>query len=144
VSEHGSETDLARFFMPVGEEKAKVIIEKVIALTEGDARFTLNQVLTKFSQRHRNISRIFEKHCEQVEHVIKSLDVDAEKLTQEKKLLIGSYFTMEYSIESAAFLIKYQWLFMLAAVVLGLALGQAENVAENVSYLITPFLIGLP
>ncbi len=94
---------IARFFMPGGEERAKVIIEKVLALTEEDARFTLNQVLTNFSQRHRNISRVFEKHCEQVGHVIKRLDVDVEKLTQEKKLLIGSYFTMEYSIESAAF-----------------------------------------
>ncbi len=92
--------------MPGGVERAKIIIEKVIALTEGDARFNLNQVLTNFSQRHRNISRVFEKHCEQVEHVIKSLDIDEVKLTQGKKLLICSYFTMEYSIEYAAFFNK--------------------------------------
>lgn len=94
---------IARFFMPGGEARAKNIIEKILALSEEETRFNLNQVLINFAQRHRNISRVFEKHCEQVEHVIKLLNVDTESLSKEKKLLIGSYFTMEYSIESAAF-----------------------------------------
>ncbi len=94
---------IARFYMPGGEERANIIIEKVLAITEQETRFILNQVLINFAQRHRNITRVFEKHCEQVEHVIKRLGVNVENLTQGKKLLIGSYFTMEYSIESAAF-----------------------------------------
>ena len=94
---------IARFYMPGGEERANIIIEKVLAITERETRFILNQVLINFAQRHRNITRVFEKHCEQVEHVIKRLGVNVENLTQGKKLLIGSYFTMEYSIESAAF-----------------------------------------
>ncbi len=94
---------IARFFLPGGEERAKIIIEKVLAITEQETRSTLNQILINFAQRHRNITRVFEKHCEQVEHVIKLLGVDVENLPREKKLLIGSYFTMEYSIESAAF-----------------------------------------
>ncbi len=98
-----SERVIARFYMPGGEERAKMIIERILALTEEKARVTLNQVLINFAQRHRNVSKVFEKHCEQVEHLINRLDVDIENLSQEKKLLIGSYFTMEYSIESAAF-----------------------------------------
>lgn len=98
-----SERVIARFFMPGDDARAKSIIEKVLVLSEEETRFTLNQILINFAQRHRNISRVFEKHYEQVEHVIKLLDIDIESLSQEKKLLIGSYFTMEYSIESAAF-----------------------------------------
>ena len=94
---------IARFFMPGGEERAIMIIPKIFALSEEETRFTLNQVLINFSQRHRNISRIFEKHFNNVKHVIEQLKVDPEDLSQETKLLIGSYFTMEYSIESAAF-----------------------------------------
>ena len=94
---------IARFFMPGGEERAIKIIEKILALSEEETRFTLNQVLINFAQRHRNITRVFEKHCEQVKHVFERLDVDVENLPHERKLLIGSYFTMEYSIESAAF-----------------------------------------
>ena len=101
-----SERVIARFYMPGGEERAKMIIERILALTEEKARVTLNQVLINFAQRHRNVSKVFEKHCEQVEHLINRLDVDIENLSQEKKLLIGSYFTMEYSIESAAFFNK--------------------------------------
>ncbi len=94
---------IARYFLPGGEERAIIIIEKILALSDEETRFTLNQVLINFAQRHRNISRVFEKHCEQVKHVIERLDVDVANLSQERKLLIGSYFTMEYSIESAAF-----------------------------------------
>jgi predicted GH43/DUF377 family glycosyl hydrolase len=94
---------IARFFMPGGEDRAVSIIQKVLALSEIDTRFTLNQVLVNFSQRHRNITRIFEKHCMAVGHIFEKMNVNPAELSQETKLLLGSYFTMEYSIESAAF-----------------------------------------
>jgi len=53
--------------------------------------------------RHRNISKIFEKHFNKISHLLKQLDVDPDSLDISIKSLIGSYFTMEYSIESAAF-----------------------------------------
>jgi len=94
---------IARFFLPGGDERAKTIIPKILSLPEEEVRFTLNRVLTNFSQRHRNISRVITKHYENVEHIIRDLGIDPDGLTKEEKLLIGSYFTMEYSIESAAF-----------------------------------------
>jgi len=94
---------IARFYMPGGEERAEKIIKKVLALSEDETRFTLNQVLTNFSQRHRNISKIFQKHYEQVERITKYINANHELLPEATKLLIGAYFTMEYSIESAAF-----------------------------------------
>ena len=53
--------------------------------------------------RHRNISKIFEKHFSKVAHLFSALGVDPETISETRKILIGSYFTMEYSIESAAF-----------------------------------------
>ena len=94
---------IARFFMPDGEERAKNIIPKILSLSAEETRFTLNQVLTNFSQRHRNISIVLQKHFNRIAHLVQHLGFDPETLSREKKLLIGSYFTMEYSIESAAF-----------------------------------------
>ncbi len=94
---------IARFFLPGGEERALSIIPKVLALSDQETRFILNQVLVNFSQRHRNISKLFQQHFDNVRYIIERLDIDPETLPQEKKLLVGAYYTMEYSIESAAF-----------------------------------------
>lgn len=94
---------IARYFFPGGEERALSIIKKILSMSEEDIRFTLNQVLTNFSQRHRNISKIYRKNFNNVKDIIKKVEVEPEKLSKSAKLLIGSYFTMEYSIESAAF-----------------------------------------
>jgi len=94
---------IARFHLPGGDERAKNIIPKILSLSDEDTRFTLNQVLANFSQGHRNISKIFRKHFNNIQHVILQLNIDLETISKEKKLLIGSYFTMEYSIEAAAF-----------------------------------------
>lgn len=94
---------IARFFMPGGSERAKKIISRILQLSEYDALQTLNQILRDFSDRHRNISRIFTKHYNRVYPLIKELGVEPESLTTARMLLIGSYFTQEYSIESAAF-----------------------------------------
>jgi len=94
---------IARFFLPGGEERAKNIIGMVLALSDDEIRFTLNQVLVNFSQRHRNISQVFKNHYDKVQYLLEQMDIDHEQLSKETKYLIGSYFTMEYSIESAAF-----------------------------------------
>jgi predicted GH43/DUF377 family glycosyl hydrolase len=94
---------IARFFMPGGDGRAESIIPKVLSMSEQETRFTLNQVLTNFSQRHRNISKVYSMHFDNVKPILTRLNIDPETLSKETKLLIGSYFTMEYSIESAAF-----------------------------------------
>ena len=89
--------------MPGGEIRAVKIIEKILALSREDVRFTLNQVLVNYSQRHRNITRVFENHYSDVENIVEKLAGNCDELPWKTKLLIGSYFTMEYSIEAAAF-----------------------------------------
>jgi len=91
---------IARFFF-IGEERAKTVIEKVINLPETKAQNLFNQILREFSHRHRSISSIFQKHYNNISHLVKEIHT-ADDIPKWRKLLIGSYFTMEYSIESAA------------------------------------------
>jgi len=94
---------IARFFMPGTKDRVKIIIKKIVDLSEETADSTLNDVLRNFVKRHRNISKIFESHYDKIQNFLDSIDIDKKSLSQNKKLLIGSYFTMEYSIEAAAF-----------------------------------------
>ncbi|GAA0559633.1 glycoside hydrolase family 130 protein [Chitinophaga japonensis] len=93
---------VARFFFN-GEARAKAIIQQVVAMSEVEVEATVAPLLREFSRRHRNITRIFEKHCDRVRHLFASQQIDFDAIDYKKKLLIGSYFTNEYSIESAAF-----------------------------------------
>jgi len=72
-------------------------------MTEEDVSVTLKQTLRDYSMRHRNISKIFENHFKKIAHLISQMDMDPDSIDDSKRMLIGSYFTMEYSIESAAF-----------------------------------------
>ncbi|MFA7116961.1 MAG: glycoside hydrolase family 130 protein [Bacteroidales bacterium] len=91
---------IARFFF-VGEERAEKVIDKVLNLSEIKARNLFNQILREFSCRHRSISNLFQKHYNNVKHIVKKVH-PANDIPEWRKLLIGSYFTMEYAIESTA------------------------------------------
>jgi predicted GH43/DUF377 family glycosyl hydrolase len=90
-------------FLYIDEERSLNIIRSVLNMSENETSFALSQVLRDYSVRHRNISKIFERHFNKITHLVKRLDLDPELLGFSQKILIGSYFTMEYSIESAAF-----------------------------------------
>jgi predicted GH43/DUF377 family glycosyl hydrolase len=90
-------------FLYIDEGRAINTIRSVLSMSANEASIALNQVLRDYSMRHRNISKIFEKHFNKIAHLITQLDKNIETLDFQKKILIGSYFTMEYSIESAAF-----------------------------------------
>lgn len=94
---------IARFFFPGPISRSKKIINKIIEIEDSIARIILNQALRNFSDRHRNISKIFLKHYKNVEHFVLDLGYKLEDLPEFKRLLIGAFFTNEYSIESAAF-----------------------------------------
>ncbi|WP_319478845.1 glycoside hydrolase family 130 protein [uncultured Draconibacterium sp.] len=90
-------------FLYTGDERALNTIRSVLGITEVSALEALNPILRDYSMRHRNISKIFEKHFNKISHLLKQLKIDSDTLSVFQKILIGSYFTMEYSIESAAF-----------------------------------------
>ena len=85
-------------FMYTGDERSTGIIRKVMEMSEENVKKTLTQVLRDFSKRHRNVSKIFEKHFNRIKHLLEGINVDPESLSTNQKVLIGSYFTMEYSI----------------------------------------------
>jgi len=93
---------IARFLF-AGEKRAVSTIRTVLEMSEEAASATLRQTLRDYSMRHRNISRVFEKNFDNLVHLFKELNVDPNAIDYSRRILIGSYFTMEYSIESAAF-----------------------------------------
>ncbi|MFA5814841.1 MAG: response regulator [Bacteroidales bacterium] len=94
---------IARFFFPGPGTRVEAIIKKVANMPDEAARLTLNQCLRDFSFRHRNISKVYQKHFDRVRDIMNGRIGDLDLLSPYKKLLIGAYLTSEYSIESAAF-----------------------------------------
>lgn len=93
---------IARFFFN-GEERAVALIKKVLELPKEEVFALISPLLQDFSKRHRNITKKLQRHCEKVEPHIKTAGANPNQLDEYTRLLIGSYFTHEYSIESAAF-----------------------------------------
>jgi hypothetical protein len=93
---------IARFFFN-GEERAKEVIQRVLALSDQEVFGLISPILQEYSKRHRNITKILARNCKKVKPQIDQLDIDYESLNKYQRLLLGSYFTHEYSIESAAF-----------------------------------------
>lgn len=90
-------------FLYLNDERSADIIRKVLAMPEKEVNIAMSQLLRRYSQRHRNISRIFEKNFAKLAPIFNTIEVNEDDLSVTQKALIGSYFTMEYSIESAAF-----------------------------------------
>jgi hypothetical protein len=93
---------IARFHY-ANDERSKGIIRKVLDIPDEEAKTALSQVLRGYSKRHRSISKIFENHFNRLSHVLGEMNINPEDIAEHMKILIGSYFTKEYSIESAAF-----------------------------------------
>lgn len=93
---------IARFFFN-GEERALEVIKQVLTFPEQKVFALISPILQEYSKRHRNITKIFHRHTKKIKHLIASLGFDYQELDPYKSLLIGAYFTHEYSIESAAF-----------------------------------------
>ena len=90
-------------FLYMSDERSADIIRNVLAMPIKDVNIAMSQLLRGYSRRHRNISRIFEKYFDRLAPIFDKIKVNQEDLSASQKALIGSYFTMEYSIESAAF-----------------------------------------
>lgn len=93
---------IARFFFN-GEVRARQVISRVMSLSEKEVFSTISPILQEYSKRHRNITRVLNRHCVKLQYLFLEMGLDFEKIEPYRKLLLGSYFTHEYSIESAAF-----------------------------------------
>lgn len=93
---------IARYFFN-GEDRAKDVVKKVMALKDDRVFSIITPILQEYSKRHRNITKILLRHSKNLTDILKGLGIDYDTIDTPKKLLLGSYFTHEYSIESAAF-----------------------------------------
>ncbi len=90
---------IPRFFT-TGSERSLLIIKHVLELNDETVDDLLSSIYTEFKNRYKNIETIFLKHYDHIRNLLPD-DVQ-NTLTENRKLLLGSYFTMEYSIEAAA------------------------------------------
>ena len=93
---------VARYFMN-GEERAVQMIKRIMEVSDQDVHLMLIKTLRQFARRHRNISEVLIRHCQNLESIFMAQGLAMDDLSEERKMLIGSYFTMEFAIESAAF-----------------------------------------
>src|SRR6266851_3319718 len=89
---------LLRPFSPGGPERVAGIIARIMALPEDRVGRLLDEVSAEFSQRHQDIRNLFLQRFEQVRESLATV----EDVSEQRRLLIGSYFLAEYSLESAA------------------------------------------
>src|SRR5665647_1419165 len=90
-------------FLYLDDDRSADIIRKVLAMPEAQVKIAMSQVLRGYARRHRNISRIFERHFDRLAPIFDKIEVNEADLSSSQTAPVGSYFTMEYSIESAAF-----------------------------------------
>ena len=89
---------ITRLYLPSGEERIRKVIKRVLSLDENEACTILETVLHDFSHRHRYYRETLQQNFERVADYVPS----ATSLSEERRLLIGTYFTAEYSVEAAA------------------------------------------
>ena len=89
---------ITRLYFPGDGPRLERMIERVTKLSDDDVQHLLGTIFREFSERHRYFREALEKNFEHVaEHSPKS-----RSLSLERRLLLGAYFTSEYSVESAA------------------------------------------
>lgn len=93
---------IARYFMN-GEGATKDMLALVFSLSESEVYTALEQTLNQFASRHRNITKLFNRDCENIRGIIEQMQINFDDISTERKMLIGSYLTLEYSLESTAF-----------------------------------------
>ena len=90
---------LAKPYSPGGVERIRKVIDRVLDLSEEDVNRVLEHVIADFATRHKNIWQVFGKHFQQIRQYMPA----NVKLSEERRCLLGAYFTHEYSVQAAAF-----------------------------------------
>ena len=95
---------ITRLFVP-GQEgfehqdsRAGAALARILALDEDEVRASLDDVVTRFDGRHRDLIGTFRRHAREVADRIDP----ARDLSESRMLLLGAVFTTEYAIEGAA------------------------------------------
>ena len=80
------------------ESRASGVVRRILALDEDAVRRTLQEVLDRSGDRHRDLVETFRQHAARIGNRI-GAEAD---LSDERWLLLGATFTHEYSVEAVA------------------------------------------
>jgi predicted GH43/DUF377 family glycosyl hydrolase len=89
---------LLRRFEPGDARRMSGIIERIMAVPEASVGGLLKQVWSDFSERHLSLKQRFLDRFDELEELLPA----GAAISDQRRLLIGSYFLSEYSLESAA------------------------------------------
>ncbi len=89
---------LVRPFHFMSGQRASEICARIMALSEDEVHTLLGQLEAEFDGRHKKIREFFLRRFEEVRPYLLS----DRTLSEERALLVGGYFTHEYSFEAAA------------------------------------------
>lgn len=90
---------ITQFLNLPGESRVKNIIDRIKLFSEKEVDDNLVNVMQDFSGRHRNIEQIFQEYFEEIN---KQSTYALNSFSEQRKLLLGAFFTKEYSIQAAA------------------------------------------
>jgi predicted GH43/DUF377 family glycosyl hydrolase len=89
---------LARPFSVMSDKRSVKITARVMALPEEEVHNLLEKVRTEFGDRQLKIDDFLRRRYDEVSPYL----LNGQRLSEERKLLLGGYFTHEYSLEAAA------------------------------------------
>lgn len=79
-------------------ERINKIVVRILSLPDRDVIKELKDIFKDFVGRHREIKQFYLDRYEQLKKYLRNDD----QINKDRKLLIGAYFTKEYSVEAAA------------------------------------------
>jgi predicted GH43/DUF377 family glycosyl hydrolase len=91
---------IARPFMPGSSRRILAVIGRVLSLTDAEVSSMLGTLLSDYRPRHKDIRGIFRQN-----YALATMEPGVglqAPLSDERRLLLGAYFTSEYSLESVA------------------------------------------
>jgi predicted GH43/DUF377 family glycosyl hydrolase len=89
---------LARPFRLMSDQRSLKIAARVMSLPEDQVHTLLEGVRAEFADRQLNIDEFLGRRFDEVSPYL----LNGQKLSEERQLLLGGYFTHEYSLEAAA------------------------------------------
>ena len=89
---------LARPFSLMSDQRSIKITARVMALPENAVHALLEKVRAEFGDRQLKIDEFLHRRFDEVSPYL----LNGQRLSEERKLLLGGYFTHEYSLEAAA------------------------------------------
>lgn len=89
---------IIRPYIPGSEQRIKTIVNKVLDLSDEEVKALLDQTFLEFSDRHRYFKESLESNFRNIEYCVP----DHKNISSDRRLLLGAYFSSEYSVEAAA------------------------------------------